>query len=252
MRIDIFLLKKTLAVSLVAVTGICISQVQVVKATGVRKNYTLKVNNDPVTTVKPRIISNSIRPDKYILPSISLKLQSLINSNIQEQRIEGKGRQLSNKGNYTLQRTSDKLQEMINRANNMHRQSRKLIVTNKSTEKHEELQLIGPYRVEGEPKNTAGFHGRDLKDFDLERIGSKIIKSAWYLQYDDTDGQVVTHISSVRPKVVLSNGKTDADSYVDLRNKHVFSYHKGEGKWISGRLLAKKAEEEKNSINIEE
>lgn len=249
MKIDRLFIKGV--ITLAIITSVYIHNSENAMATNIKRNNTVRPNISN-NRIKQNNLSGSIGSnlgigdDIYKLPSISPKLQGMIDRD-KNDRIK---RSVS-EPKYKLPEISAKLQGMIDRSNNMYRKSMKLTVTKGGLVTKGDL--IGSIRTEGEPNNTSGLFGRSLGDFDLGTIGSDIISTAWYLQYKDEDGKVHTKISSTRPKVVLSNGTIDVDFYYDVKNnKQVHYQHRGEGNWISGKLLIKKALDMNYPITVRE
>ena len=83
-------------------------------------------------------------------------------------------------------------------------------------------------------------YGAGLQDFDEPDF--VINKNKWYLQYTDDQGDDVTLVSLLRPRVLSSSDGVEVDEFIDENNVHQQVVHNGIGNWIRGSAILEEFE----------
>lgn len=231
------------------ITNVSIEKVDL-KNTNIQEAQTREVNKIKIAdkNLKPKTEKTETKETKkykisrifnLALPKRNKTENKIINTSATGETVTNVKPDAQSQYKNLLPELSQKLKDMLARAKNMHRSSAPLKASKPSALRYRGLE--GAVRYEGEPDNVSGTHGKKLEDFNMGKI-DQINKMHWYLQIEDADGNIQTIEALGRPKMVLSNGTTDVDLYVDPKTGNEVHYqHVGAANWISGELLGAEA-----------
>lgn len=91
--------------------------------------------------------------------------------------------------------------------------------------------------LRNKPLKTDILHGKRIKDFDADKVES-INTNWWYLQFEDSDGQIKTLVSTERPIVKTNKKGQEVEHYKDSVSGDDKSLKPGlVGLWYSGQKI---------------